>query len=303
MCIDEENKQLELKHKSNNISKELGFDETLIGKDKPFTKHTTDWGKLTKWIEITILEFYEILEKEKQLHKEIQEEEICPICRCELYDEIFTMSRDTLLKKQKVMVTDPGSIEVIKFSKCADHYYHKECANMLLGDKAHLRCSIWSFLYGVNIGDMPAGKMSWKCLHPGEAPCEGYEASGTWQIIYSFYDGVTKEGVYYRGTKRIAYVPDTSDGKEVMLLLIKWFKRRLTFTVGESVTTGAKDVVVWNSVHHKTSTSGGVACYGFPDPTYFNRVKLELADKGVVMEKPDNISNLKYKGRILIKVK
>jgi hypothetical protein len=26
---------------------------------------------------------------------------------------------------------------------------------------------------------------------------------------------------------------------------------------------------------------GGISCFGYPDPTYFNRVKEELAAKGV----------------------
>lgn len=54
--------------------------------------------------------------------------------------------------------------------------------------------------------------------------------------------------------------------------------------VGTSVTTGRANTVVWNGIHHKTNTYGGTACFGYPDPTYFNRVKLELADKGITLE-------------------
>jgi len=43
--------------------------------------------------------------------------------------------------------------------------------------------------------------------------------------------------------------------------------------VGRSVTTGLDNQVVWNGIHHKTSMSGGAANFGYPDPTYFNRVK------------------------------
>jgi len=42
--------------------------------------------------------------------------------------------------------------------------------------------------------------------------------------------------------------------------------------------------VVWNGVHHKTNLSGGAAYFGYPDPTYFNRVKEELAAKGVTVK-------------------
>jgi deltex-like protein len=59
------------------------------------------------------------------------------------------------------------------------------------------------------------------------------------------------------------------------------FERRLIFTVGTSVTTGRSNVVVWNNVHHKTNTSGGSSYFGYPDVSYFNRVKMELASNGI----------------------
>lgn len=74
---------------------------------------------------------------------------------------------------------------------------------------------------------------------------------------------------------------------------------------GRSVTTGRDDCVVWAGIHHKTSATGGSAkcvwnagdlrtvlkrtdlgagggSYGYPDPTYFSRVKGELAAAGIV---------------------
>ena len=62
----------------------------------------------------------------------------------------------------------------------------------------------------------------------------------------------------------------------------KAFDRKLIFTVGRSVTTGHDNRVVWNGIHHKTNLSGGSAYFGYPDDTYFDRVKLEMAAKGVV---------------------
>lgn len=48
------------------------------------------------------------------------------------------------------------------------------------------------------------------------------------------------------------------------------------------MTTGKSNQVIWNGVHHKTSNNGGPAAFGYPDSTYFNRVKEELAAKGIV---------------------
>jgi deltex len=62
------------------------------------------------------------------------------------------------------------------------------------------------------------------------------------------------------------------------------FQRKLLFVIGTSVTNGTTNTVVWGGIHHKTSTSGGSSSFGYPDETYFARVKGELEDKGVTTE-------------------
>jgi len=52
-------------------------------------------------------------------------------------------------------------------------------------------------------------------------------------------------------------LPDNKQGREVLSLLKLAFERKLIFTVGKSVTTGAEWVIVWNGIHHKTNLSGG----------------------------------------------
>ncbi len=64
------------------------------------------------------------------------------------------------------------------------------------------------------------------------------------------------------------------------LLKVAW-DRRLTFTIGTSVTTGAADTVVWNEIHHKTESTSNHSGHGYPDPGYLDRVLLELAAQGV----------------------
>lgn len=59
-------------------------------------------------------------------------------------------------------------------------------------------------------------------------------------------------------------------------MLAEAFRRRLTFKVGTSITTGAQNTVVWQGIHHKTSPNGGTSHFGYPDPTYFERVTSEL---------------------------
>jgi deltex-like protein len=110
--------------------------------------------------------------------------------------------------------------------------------------------------------------------------CDGYPDVGTIVIHYSMRGG-RRGTIDYPSTGRTAYLPNNIEGNEVLNLLNEAFKRKLIFTIGRSVTTGRDNQIVWNGIHHKTNTSGGSAYFGYPDATYFDRVKLELAAKGV----------------------
>lgn len=110
--------------------------------------------------------------------------------------------------------------------------------------------------------------------------CAGYEKFGTIVINYRMKSG-KKNGISYPSIYRTAYLPNCSEGKEVLDLLKQAFERKLIFRIGDSITSGRKNVIVWNGIHHKTSLYGGSSHYGYPDETYFMRVKLELADKGI----------------------
>eukprot|EP00118_Oscarella_pearsei_P004967 m.22058 g.22058 ORF g.22058 m.22058 type:complete len:174 (+) comp28276_c0_seq2:2142-2663(+) len=117
----------------------------------------------------------------------------------------------------------------------------------------------------------------------------GYEKYYTIQIVYSIPDGSQTEehptpGKRYQGTTRTAFLPDNEEGRQVLLLLKKAFKQRLTFTIGRSVTSGFDGVVTWNDIHHKTSTHGGPDNYGYPDPNYLQRVRQELEARGTTDE-------------------
>ena len=85
----------------------------------------------------------------------------------------------------------------------------------------------------------------------------------------------------YDGTSREAYLPCDAAGTEAMGLLITCFKRKHSFIVGDSITTGRKNQVVWSGVHHKTSTCGGSSSFGYPDETYIDRLKEELKSRGI----------------------
>ena len=91
------------------------------------------------------------------------------------------------------------------------------------------------------------------------------------------------DGTQYSGTSRTAYLPGNPQGIECLGLLIVAFQRKLSFLVGTSLTTGRKNTVVWAGIHHKTNPHGGVSSFGWPDETYFVRVKGELSDRGITV--------------------
>ena len=68
---------------------------------------------------------------------------------------------------------------------------------------------------------------------------------------------------------------------QVLKLLRKAWDRKLTFTIGTSVTSGASDTIVWNEIHHKTESSTNFSGHGYPDPKYLDNVTAELAAQGV----------------------
>ena len=89
-------------------------------------------------------------------------------------------------------------------------------------------------------------------------------------ITYHIRSGrITGSHDQYSGTSRTAYLPNNREGVEVLSLLAEAFRRRLTFKVGTSITTGQANCVVWQGIHHKTSPVGGPTSFGYPDETYF----------------------------------
>jgi deltex-like protein len=177
-----------------------------------------------------------------------------------------------------------------QLSECGPHYFHAECIQKQLIRNG--KCAVCSKHYIVNTGNQPVGStMSVQHYPPGSGySLAGFPADvGVIVIMYSIPSGIQgpehpNPGVHFSGTYRHAFLPDNREGQEVLRLLRICFDRRLTFTVGRSLTTGCDNVVTWNGVHHKTSTHGGPAYFGFPDDSYFFRVKLELAAKGIGMD-------------------
>ena len=118
----------------------------IIFKPKSFTDlNSSKVATLTKWIEVT---WKELLEKvkldEKNLHRKVGEEETCPICMCELYEDLEKKSPQEIEEITENQLSQKIPIDVVLMNKCTDHCFHKECLEMQMKDQDHIRCAVCS---------------------------------------------------------------------------------------------------------------------------------------------------------------
>ncbi len=255
-------------------------------------------NSITEFKLITPLEIFYKHEYDKY-HRSSNELDKCSICLCEFYDELIDNTEKNIQNNPNASLNDNLNNKCLKYdsceeilsfqinnnfydvvllNECNDHFFHIECLlNMIGEEKQHAKCPNCNRIYGIMIGDQPQGTM--KVTIEKKHKCDGYKQNNTYIIEYSFPNGKN-----YEGTSRTAYLPDNREGKEILALLRVAFERRLLFTIGTSVTTGKTNQTIWNGIHQKTNLTGGAQYFGYPDPTYFNRVTHELASKGVIKQ-------------------
>ncbi|KAF8382722.1 hypothetical protein PRIPAC_71864, partial [Pristionchus pacificus] len=177
-----------------------------------------------------------------------------------------------------------GDEEVVQLNLCG-HQIHYNCFVGYLTNAQRRSCWICGAFFWRPLGNMPHGTMTHQVMQGQTLPGHP-DADGVIIIDYSFRGGVQgpqhlRPGMHFSGTRRSAYLPNNAAGQLVLRLLQKAFECKLTFTIGDSVTSGAQNTVVWNNVHHKTSMHGGPQAYGYPDPGYLDRLTEELASLGI----------------------
>ena len=167
--------------------------------------------------------------------------------------------------------------------KVCGHAVHIHCLAQAL--KFSSRCPVCRFFVNNKKpqGTSPTGTMDIAYFPSSSAICDGHRAI---RITYILEGGVQKSyhdnpGKTYRGDRRIAYLPDSQEGQQLLRRLVFAFRHGLTFRVGSSLTTGRTNCITWASIHHKTSCRPGP--HGFPDPAYFRNCNAELNSLGVPM--------------------
>ena len=135
-------------------------------------------------------------------------------------------------------------------------------------------------------GPQPAGSLAVSNL---DAPlCAGHEAAGgTLLVMCEFPDGVQgshhpRPGVRYSGVTRRGFYPDDAVGRRCVRLLWAAFSRGQLFRIGDSLSTGIADTVVYG-LHQKSRPSGGATQHGWPDTGYLERLQSECALVGIFL--------------------
>ncbi|CDJ30495.1 zinc finger (C3HC4 RING finger) protein, putative [Eimeria mitis] len=193
--------------------------------------------------------------------------------------------------KSNLMDEVSSNQEVVKLRHCP-HHFHSECIRMYMQrcSRGGFFCPTCNVLQLPGNGPSPPGKMSWRISR--HSLLAGHPREGTIIIEYVVEGGIQTErhahpNTPFTGTRRQAFLPDCLLGRQLLRLLIRAFVKGHTFTVGDSVTSGQSNVVVWNGIHHKTSVSGGLLRYGYPDDTFLLRLAEELRARGFPLERAE----------------
>ena len=185
---------------------------------------------------------------------------------------------------------DNTSVNRVVSIKACQHCFHYNCIHEALSKGCGGKCPmcftpIDNHQDGTVLtakGKCPSASMS--VNNRPDQSCAGYDGYDLLEISYRIPDGTQKKyhpapNLSFKGASRIAYLPNNSEGQDLLVRMQYGFMHGLAFQVGTSLTTGQANCVTWASIHHKTSPSGGT--YGFPDASYFQRSNAEMDDLGI----------------------
>ncbi|CAE8717064.1 unnamed protein product [Polarella glacialis] len=220
----------------------------------------------------------------------------CSICLCEMELEVGGSSSsncnvDLSLSNDGenpscAQVDDDGDVEMNGSSgqggpsggpvfvlRCG-HAYHTECLKRWFAERR--RCPRCQLDFGKVFGHQPRHcSMSWR-LEAWSLP--GHQDSSQTIIVqFRFPAGTDEQGRQYEGRSPKGYLPCNAQG----ILLLELFQIAFRFGLGTSMSYGSYRPTF--NIHIKTSSQGGAAKHGYPDPEYFSRALDELRTNGVAI--------------------
>lgn len=140
----------------------------------------------------------------------------------------------------------PLDASVARLKSCG-HELHLTCLQEASKRKAQCPVCRSPFVGRTPRGYMPSGTMM---VYKSSVICEGHAPAESFSIEYSFGSAIQASfhpnpGLHHSGTTRVAYLPDTPDGRRLLSRLQDAFRHGLTFGVGTSLTTGRSNVMTW----------------------------------------------------------
>ena len=179
-----------------------------------------------------------------------------------------TICNESLWKK--------GKGKVVRIAKCG-HLFHRTCIEKSMQQQPY--CPICSVPISSKTwrGKMPSGSM--KISHLASS-CAGHEGHGTIAIHYQIPSGLQKSyhpnpGGNYHSVDLFAYIPDTLEGKKLVVRLKFAFSRGLTFSV-ETYTRMDSHMVWGNTVSLDLNHKHGQKSGSYPDMSYILNSNIAL---------------------------
>mgnify|MGYP001437563472 CR=1 FL=1 len=166
------------------------------------------------------------------------------------------------------------------------HGFHRHCLQPWLARAR--KCPVCQKNVGIFQGTQPLEAGDYMAIESVPFSLAGFKCP-TILIRYVIQDGIQKEehpnpGREYWGTARQCFLPFNSEGIETLRLLRIAWENKCIFKVGTSLTTGVENTVCWGTIPHKTNANTDVnKCpeFGFPDNSYFDRVKYACNNLGI----------------------
>lgn len=138
---------------------------------------------------MTALEAFNKVEFElKSGHRKATDEERCPICFCDLFDDDLLTKDVKEIEQyaQKQLIGEESLDQVVLMERCTDHCFHRECLESQMAHGEYLKCAVCSVTYGVRTGDQPPGTFKWSLEN---LRCSGFTEK-TWVVQYRFDGGI-----------------------------------------------------------------------------------------------------------------
>lgn len=172
---------------------------------------------------------------------------------------------------------------IVKPPAC-EHYFHLGCAEPWFQE--HTDCPVCRTPVTVVRGTQPEHADNVMMQHQSDEDLPGYAGDGTLQLTFFMPSGIQgvdhpMPGHPYYGCSVTAFLPNNSEGKEIARLFGLAFVRRLLFRIGYNDASNQADQIIVNGIELKLRRIGGPANQGYPDPSYFCRLKIDLREMGV----------------------